>query len=184
MKKPIGVALFAACILSVASCDDEPTTPKSFTVFTGELSGTNEVPANATTATGTIILTLNEKNQLSYNIHWMGLTDTATNAHIHGPGDAATNAPVIVDFRRLALPAGVNTHRDSATPPGAGAPAWSRVAASGGASGTIKLDTTMTYLGGVRGDSLLKLLNLGLLYVNVHTVANPGGEVRAQVVRP
>lgn len=181
MKKTLALAALAACALAVGSCGDEPTTPKTFTIFSGEMSSSNEVPSNAATATGTIILTLNEKNHLSYNIHWMGLTDTATNAHIHGPAAAGVNAAAIVDFRRLGL---VAAARDSATPAGAGTAAWSRVALSGGASGTIKLDTTMTYSGGVRGDSLLKLLNAGLLYVNVHTVANVGGEIRAQVVKP
>ena len=33
----------------------------------------------------------------------------------------------------------------------------------------------------VSGDSLIKLLNAGLLYVNVHTAANAGGEIRAQL---
>ena len=176
MKKTIGVAAFAVCVLGVISCDSEPTTPKSYTVFTGVMNSSKEVPANAATATGTLILTLNEKNQLTYNVHWMGLTANATGAHIHGPADAATNAAVIVAFTPTSglVPA---------TPAGAGNPAYSATAASGGASGTIKLDTTFTYSGGVRGDSLLKLLNAGLLYVNVHTAANAGGEIRAQIVK-
>jgi hypothetical protein len=176
MRKTLGVAAFAACVLGVISCDAEPTTPKSFTVFTGVMNSSKEVPTNAATATGTLILTLNEKNQLTYNVHWMGLTGAATGAHIHGPADAATNAGIIVSFSPTSglVPA---------TPAGAGNPAYSSSAVSGGASGTIKLDTTFTYSGAVRGDSLLKLLNAGLLYINVHTAANAGGEIRAQVIK-
>ena len=175
MKKTTGVALFATCVFAMASCE-EPTTPKTFTVFTGNLNSTKEVPAVTTpsTATGTAIATLNEKDQLTYNVHWMGLTGNATASHIHGPGDAATAAPVIVNFQ--ALPTG-------ATPAGAGASAFSASAASGGASGTIRLDTAITYSGGVRGDSLKKLLLAGLLYVNVHTAANAPGEIRTQLTK-
>jgi hypothetical protein len=180
MKKPIGVAVFAACVLGILSCQDEPTTPKTYTVFTASLTSAAEVPlpATATTATGTVIATLNEKDQLTYNVHWMGLTGNATASHIHGPADEVTAAAVIVNFQTLAatpqVPAG-------ATPAGAGNPAFTASAASGGASGTIKLDSTVTYSAGVRGDSLKKLLLAGLLYVNVHTAANGGGEIRAQL---
>ena len=171
MNKPIGVVL-AVCALALFACDDEPTTPKSFTIFTGELTGAKEVPTPTTvSATGTAIATLNEKDQLTYNVAWMGLTGNATGAHIHGPADEATAAPVIVNFQ--ALPTG-------ATPAGAGNSAFSANALSGGASGTIRLDTLITYAG-VRGDSLKKLLLAELLYVNVHTAANGGGEIRAQL---
>jgi len=35
----------------------------------------------------------------------------------------------------------------------------------------------------VKYDSLLVLLRNGQAYVNVHTTANPGGEIRGQLVR-
>ena len=34
----------------------------------------------------------------------------------------------------------------------------------------------------VNGDSLKKLLLAGNAYVNIHTVSNPGGEIRGQIV--
>jgi hypothetical protein len=35
----------------------------------------------------------------------------------------------------------------------------------------------------ISGDSLLSLLNSGRTYTNVHTAANPGGEIRGQILR-
>jgi hypothetical protein len=35
----------------------------------------------------------------------------------------------------------------------------------------------------VSGDSLLKLFDAGMVYVNVHTPSNGGGEIRGQITR-
>src|SRR5262249_59923794 len=52
------------------------------------------------------------------------------------------------------------------------------------ASGMI--DLTLPVSNGttsISGDSLLSLLNSGQLYTNVHTGANPNGEIRGQILR-
>jgi hypothetical protein len=52
------------------------------------------------------------------------------------------------------------------------------------ASGTLAegyIDLTKDVSPGVSGDSLKTLLNNGSAYVNVHTAANPGGEIRGQI---
>jgi len=53
-------------------------------------------------------------------------------------------------------------------------------------SGTIVLSKLVagTPPGQISGDSLRVLINNGNGYVNVHTSANPGGEVRGQIVKP
>jgi hypothetical protein len=52
------------------------------------------------------------------------------------------------------------------------------------ASGTIDLNQPISNgSSSISGDSLLTLLNAGLLYTNVHTAANPGGEIRGQITR-
>jgi hypothetical protein len=68
--------------------------------FQAILSGTNENPANASTATGFGTVVLNAaSNQITVNMTFSGLTGgNATAAHIHGPGGAPTNAPVIFGF--------------------------------------------------------------------------------------
>ena len=47
------------------------------------------------------------------------------------------------------------------------------------ANGTFS--TTNIQLPGVSFDSLLTLMRLGRTYVNVHTTANPDGEIRGQI---
>ena len=51
------------------------------------------------------------------------------------------------------------------------------------ASGTIDISPTADITATVNGDSLRKLLNTGLLYVNVHSVNFGGGEIRGQIVK-
>ena len=53
---------------------------------------------------------------------------------------------------------------------------------NGSASGTVNLKGAALF-GGITGDSVLVLLNAGKLYINVHTAANPGGEIRAQLAK-
>lgn len=63
------------------------------------LSGANEVPANASTATGTADVTYNKTTKLlSFFLTWSNLAGTPTGSHIHGPTAKGTNAPVKFDF--------------------------------------------------------------------------------------
>ena len=61
------------------------------------LSGSNEVPAVMTSATGTGTVTINPDRTVSANITATGMTATAS--HIH-EGAAGTNGPVIVPFTK------------------------------------------------------------------------------------
>lgn len=47
--------------------------------------------------------------------------------------------------------------------------------------GTNQLLTESSFTGAVKFDSLLVLMRSGQTYVNVHTAANPGGEIRGQL---
>ncbi|HEX6557819.1 MAG TPA: CHRD domain-containing protein [Longimicrobiales bacterium] len=49
--------------------------------------------------------------------------------------------------------------------------------------GTNQTITPTSLTGAVNYDSLLVLLRNGHSYVNVHTAANPGGEIRGQILR-
>ena len=54
--------------------------------FTATYSGANEVPPNASTATGTITGTYNDvTNTIYYTISFSGLGSNSTAAHFHGP---------------------------------------------------------------------------------------------------
>lgn len=102
---------------------------------------------------------------VSYAFTWNGLSGLTTGVHLHGPADANAVAPVIVDFE--ALPAG----------------ATGSVIREANGSATGELDLTRTVTATISGDSLVKLLDAGLVYVDAHTDASPGGEIRGRITR-
>lgn len=67
--------------------------------FAATLSGAQEVPPNASPATGSAMVTLDtDTNLLSWNITFTAesLLGTTTASHFHGPATPGVNAPVIV----------------------------------------------------------------------------------------
>jgi hypothetical protein len=162
---------FAATAVAVA-CEDATFVDPN-THFSGALTVAKEVPASTGTGTGTIVVSLTPAGILSYSVTFNGLTGAATAAHIHGPADEATAAGVLINF--AALPAAPN---------GAGQQIalGTNALPNGSASGQVNLKGTATFgTPAISGDSVIALLNNGQLYVNVHTVANTAGEIRAQI---
>lgn len=158
---------FAVTMAAVAACESS-TEIDSNLRFAGVLNGAKEKPtAVTTTATGQALVVVNSAGTLSYSVTWTGLTGAPTGAHIHGPADSNSTAGVLINF--TALPAG----SFQASP--------SVMTAAGSSSGNVNVKSTAVILPTVSGDSLVKLLNAGLLYVNVHTAANAAGEIRTQL---
>lgn len=113
--------------------------------FRAALSGSNQVPPNQATGTGTATATLDPTTKvLTYKVEHSGLTGPATGAHFHGPAEPNSNAGVVVPFPSPASPI----------------------------SGTATLTETQA-----------AHMMAGLWYANVHTAANPGGEIRGQMLR-
>jgi hypothetical protein len=113
--------------------------------FTANLSGANEVPPNASTATGVAILTVDSEGGLTglpLQIGFSGLSSAQTGAHVH-LGGAGVNGGVI---HPLPLGSPLNTTMDLA--------------------------------------DLFEIASLGAgdLYVNIHSVNFPGGEIRGQLI--
>lgn len=130
--------------------------------FSASLSGGNEVPAVSTEGTGLATFNLNDsQTSLDYKLITYGLEDT-TMAHIH-IGPPGVNGPVVV-FLFGPEPSGVN--RD-------GLLAEGTITAADLIPVPNVFDGTMA--------TLIDNLRAGTAYVNVHTVANPGGEIRGQV---
>nr|WP_294904211.1 CHRD domain-containing protein [uncultured Lacibacter sp.] len=74
--------------------------------FSAVYSGANEVPANASTATGTIVGVYNDAtNTIYYNIVFNGLSANSTAAHFHAPAAPGANAGVTLGH--AGFPAGV-----------------------------------------------------------------------------
>ncbi|MBX7110831.1 MAG: CHRD domain-containing protein [Dehalococcoidia bacterium] len=127
--------------------------------YSAQLTGASEVPATTSTATGTFSATLNEAAKtLQWTLNVPTITN-ATMAHIHA-GAAGTNGGVVVTLFSPQSPAG-------------------SVSASGTAGPN---DLAGPFAG--NWDGFVAALKSGGLYVNVHTSANPGGEIRGQVQAP
>jgi hypothetical protein len=127
------------------------------TNYVATLSGANEVPANGSGGTGTATISVNGSSA-SYTIQYFNLSGNPTASHIH-VGAAGVAGPVVVPFANL---------------PQAG---------SGTISGTftssdIKPQTNppVTSL-----DDLVAQMKAGNAYVNIHSAANLGGEIRGQL---
>ena len=112
--------------------------------FAATLTGKDEVPANASTATGQVTAELETTERaLAYRATYQGLSGPATMAHFHGPAAPGANAPPVITVGDQAkLPIG----------------------------GSVRLTEQEM-------DDLLA----GKWYFNVHTAANPGGEIRGQL---
>jgi hypothetical protein len=65
--------------------------------FSATYSGSQEVPPNASTATGTITGVYNDfNNTIIYTINFSGLSSNTTAAHFHAPGAAGVSAAVML----------------------------------------------------------------------------------------
>ena len=153
-------ALLALTTVAAVGCDDdEPTGNQTVTeTFSANLTGAAERPTPVTTtATGAATftaVTTPTGTTVTYSITVTGLSGPATAAHIHGPADANGSATPIVT---LAI-TGTGT-------------SGAIVSGSFTTTGHATIDIT----------ALLALLRNGNSYVNVHTSANPGGEIRGQI---
>lgn len=76
--------------------------------FSSTYSGANEVPPNASVATGTITGVYNDvTNTIFYTITFSGTSANVTAAHFHAPGAAGVSAPVIIGH--AGFPTGVTS---------------------------------------------------------------------------
>lgn len=130
--------------------------------YTAVLTGSAVRPAAVTTdATGQLTAALDQETRIwSYTVGWESLSSAPTSVHLHGPAGTGEVADVLAEL---------NTAETELTPTSA-------------ATGTLDL-TAPAITPTVSGDSLRKLLNAGSAYVDVHTVNNPDGEIRGQLVR-
>lgn len=122
--------------------------------FTATLGGSHEVPSVATSASGTGAFTLNAaRTELRYRVTYQGLSGTlSAGGHFH-TGRPGSTGPVV---KAIASPGG---------------------AASATITGAWKSDDATQPLTKALVESLLA----GKVYVNFHTTANPGGEIRGEV---
>ncbi|HVH66777.1 MAG TPA: CHRD domain-containing protein [Gemmatimonadales bacterium] len=154
-RKLVGLSIV---LLAIMSCKDDVGITVSER-FVANLSGANERPAITTTATGTATFTyLSDIGSIFYRLDVANI-DSAFAAHIHGPAADTANAGVVVTLFSGQKGLGFTGTLAQGIVGEAGAPS------------------------GMTQDSLLVLLRNGQAYVNVHTKAHGGGEIRGQVVK-
>lgn len=158
MRRLVRFALVGALALGVLGPATATAHP---TKFRATLSGAEEVPPVTTQATGTASFKVSaDGTELRFRLVVANITDVVQ-AHIH-LGPVGVNAPVVAFL----------LHPGEA-PPG--------LFNGELAKGTI---TAADLVGPLAGHPLADLLDAmedGNTYANVHTVVNPGGEIRGQI---
>lgn len=131
--------------------------------FTANMHGGNEVPGVSTGSAATATVTWNTATKTgTYRVDVYNMPVGTTASHIHA-GAAGVNGPVIVNFT---------------VPPGG-------ISNDYALSGTFACsDVVPRAPQGINScEDFEQALMLGNTYANVHSTANPGGEVRGQLVR-
>lgn len=123
------------------------------------MTAAQEVPVNGSTAIGIMDVSYSKETRLlTWSVTWSGLTGAVSLMHIHGLGPRGYSAGVVYNI--------ITPSNGLATPNATLYPA------TGKFSGTMLADGVV-----VKEQDLLN----GLYYMNIHTVANGGGEIRGQI---
>lgn len=131
------------------------------------IATTNELhTVFGSSARGTGNFGTNPDGSLHFIISIRGLSGDPTGAHLHAPADTTQTAGVVVTLCGA----------------GPGVPVLGACTLVDGVL-TIEGDITGGNLNGMGGGAFFNNLRDGLVYFNVHTVANPAGEARGQLVQ-
>jgi CHRD domain len=121
------------------------------------MTGAQETPPVASTATGTLdVFYTRETRILTYTVRWSGLTGNVAAMHIHGQAPTGYIAGIFQTFTIASI---VKCANNATT-------------TCGSYTGTLLVDGVA-----IKENDLLN----GFYYVNIHTAAFPGGEIRGQI---
>ena len=162
----VAIILGIASVLSIGVTTIITNMPKAFATteaFVATLSGDKEVPPVQTQATGTAGFSQPHLNNMTYGIQVSNI-EGVMGAHIHQAKEGQ-NGPIIVTLFKA----------DNETGTG---PVNGQLV-----GGTISNDMLEGPMAGktLEGD-LVKAIQNGEAYVNVHTAQNPDGAIRGQIV--
>ena len=159
MRRALTLAIAGLFVLLVSAAQAQAQT----ITFTTTLHGGNEVPGVVTGSVGTSTVTWNTATKTgTYRVDVYNMPVGTTASHIH-VGAAGVGGPVVINFT---VPAG-GISNDYAL------------------SGTFACaDVVVRAAQGINScEDFEQALLLENAYVNVHSTANPGGEIRGQLVR-
>lgn len=141
--------------LVMFSCDkDDILDHTEWFGFGLPVTGAQEVPAVATSASGTIGATyFTSTKTLSFTVSWFSLSGPVTAMHIHGTAEAGYLAGVLQTF--------------------SGFPNTTLYGTVGSYKGTAFMDGVV-----LKEEDLLA----GKYYINIHTATRPAGEIRGQIL--
>ncbi|HEX7563059.1 MAG TPA: CHRD domain-containing protein, partial [Bradyrhizobium sp.] len=99
------IYLIAAIALIVGAPNGVPSAQAETITLKADLKGTNEVPPNASSATGKAEAKLDaETRVLTWTVTYADLTGPAVGAHFHGPGEPGKNAGIVLPFKTAQSP--------------------------------------------------------------------------------
>jgi len=150
----ISLVSFSLAHINLAIAQTEQTEP-----FSAMLSGGEEVPPVDTAATGVASFIVEGGESIKYDVNVTGM-DKVTAAHIHNAAKGK-NGEVVVTLFKADSPTGQ---------------------ISGNlANGSITASNLEGEMKGSPFGDMIRALELGEAYVNVHTEKNPNGEIRGQI---
>lgn len=145
----------AALLVALLACSDDTTSPA--TSFTASLRGSSEVPPTTSTATGSATCNVDAAaSTISCTVTYAGLSGNPTASHIH-LGNANATGAVRVNLC------------------GAGTAPACPAAVSGTITSGAQAATGATFA------TVVNAMRQYGAYVNIHTAANAGGEIRGQI---
>ena len=156
--KRVLISVFLMTVAIVVACGKGSSSaqPKLFNLTLSPANETPPCPDAGTTATGTAMVTIPADDQsVVVDVAYAGLSGPATASHIHS-GTPAAAGPVVLPF----------------SPP-LDSPFSKTLTASDYHPGTGTPPDFASFVTALKGG--------GAGYVNVHTAACPGGEIRAEI---
>jgi len=157
-------AWFVSVALIGGACSDNNngvTIPSGLEIYTAQMNGANEAPtAVTTTATGHAVVTI-LGNTVTWKVDVDAPIDSLIAGHIHRRAADSVAGNVRVDFTL-------------------GQRVWAAGPTGPGITGTAAQGSTTL---AAPDDSMLAVIRDGRSYVNLHTKAHPGGEIRGSLVR-
>jgi len=158
MRRALSLAMAGLFVLLVSAAQAQA----EIISFTATLNGGNEVPPVVTGAAGTATITYDTVTGiLTYRVEVYNMPTGTTAGHFH-VGAVGVAGPTVINFTVQA-----NISNDFAI--------------AGTATST---NLNVRAAQGINSwDDLIQALLLNNLYINVHSTANPGGELRGQVIR-